>query len=280
MAAAVVLVSAAAVLAADVLADGGATPGAIQGWDGTTARYVPVRYVALPGGGAGTVVTAIRRDGGRVERSRWVRGGWGVPLLTFGDGSSGGLSADAGTLVLEDTDVSPTLKKVSRFLVLDPRTLMVGQRIRLRGDFAFDALSPRGQLLYLIQHLSAKVLTRYVVRVYDLSAHRLLPKIVADRREGETVMHGYPWLRATAPDARWVYTLYEPGGGTRPFVHALDTRRAEAVCIDLPWKGARDLTTMQLVVRPRKHRVVLRNRDSGRRVVVIDTRTWRAAWVG
>ena len=31
----------------------------------------------------------------------------------------------------------------------------------------------------------------------------------------------------------WAFTLYSTGG--RPFIHALDTRRVAAECIELPW---------------------------------------------
>jgi len=34
----------------------------------------------------------------------------------------------------------------------------------------------------------------------------------------------------------WAYTPYGLVG--RPFIHALDTRHVEAVCVDLPWKSS------------------------------------------
>jgi hypothetical protein len=45
-------------------------------------------------------------------------------------------------------------------------------------------------------------------------------------------MRGNPVTRATTPDGRWAYTLYDGNG--RPFVHALDTSRLRARCIDVP----------------------------------------------
>jgi hypothetical protein len=36
-----------------------------------------------------------------------------------------------------------------------------------------------------------------------------------------------------SPDGRWAYTLYTRAGKEPPFIHALDTRRGTAVCIDL-----------------------------------------------
>jgi hypothetical protein len=45
-------------------------------------------------------------------------------------------------------------------------------------------------------------------------------------------MRGYPLTRATSPDGRWAYTLYD-GGGDHPFIHALDTVEGRTVCIDV-----------------------------------------------
>lgn len=48
-------------------------------------------------------------------------------------------------------------------------------------------------------------------------------------------MGGQPVTRATTPGGRWAYTLYARVKG-KPFVHALDTARRQAFCIDLPLK--------------------------------------------
>ena len=40
--------------------------------------------------------------------------------------------------------------------------------IRLEGHFSFDALSPDGRTMYLIEYLSEHDVTRYAVRAYDL----------------------------------------------------------------------------------------------------------------
>ena len=44
-------------------------------------------------------------------------------------------------------------------------------------------------------------------------------------------MTGVPVTRLPSPDGRWDYTLYQ--SAEHPFVHALDTQRRTAVCIDL-----------------------------------------------
>ena len=116
-------------------------------------------------GGAGTIgpgggdrfVAVVDRDttlldidpSGAVNRWTTVAGLWGVPLVAS-DGTTGGLSGDGGRLVLERASyVYP--KRVTRFLVLNAATLRVRTRA-LRGDFSFDAISPDGSLMFLIEH--------------------------------------------------------------------------------------------------------------------------------
>ena len=58
-----------------------------------------------------------------------------------------------------------------------------------------------------------------------------------DRLVSKAIMGGQPATRATTPDGRWAYTLYARAKG-KPFVHALDTARRQAFCIDLPLRLA------------------------------------------
>jgi hypothetical protein len=74
------------------------SPGLTYGWDGVRAPGAAVRFVTL-GTERTTVVAAIRVDGGRVTRSRPLRGFYGVPLVAY-DGTPGGLSGDGRSLVL------------------------------------------------------------------------------------------------------------------------------------------------------------------------------------
>ena len=107
-----------------------------------------------------------------------------------------------------------------------------GRFLDLDGAYSFDALSPNGRWLYLIQYTSRHDPTRYAVRAYDLRAGRMLPKPIVDPTEPDEAMRGYPVTRATTPDGRWEYTLYD-GAGSHPFVHALDTVGRKALCLDL-----------------------------------------------
>lgn len=256
--------------AATALGDGGPTPGVMQGWDGITASST-LRYVAVPAGDR-TVVEAISRLDGRVLSFTTVRGNLGIPVVAF-DGTAGGLSRDGKTLVLGDGYAGRALRTTSSFAVLNVPRLRVRTTIKLQGDFAFDALSPDGRMLYLVEHVSAQDLSRYRVRAYDVGARRLLKKVVTDRRRWQSVMQGMPISRASTADGRWAYTLYS--GNRRPFVHALDTQRADAVCIDLPGSWRRlDLFGLRLRVEA-EGTLVVRHRTGGRALAVIDTRKLR-----
>ena len=61
------------------------------------------------------------------------------------------------------TDVTPSkqpLRKESSFLVLDRQNLQLRTFAHLRGDFSFDALSPDGRYLFLVQHVSSNDTSR------------------------------------------------------------------------------------------------------------------------
>jgi hypothetical protein len=224
-----VLAATVAAVPASAAGDGLPVGNVDAGRTGVTSHQSESRYVTL-NAGRDTLVGRVRRDGGQVVRTRVVRGVFTVPAVAL-DGSAGGLSADGSTLVLIKPRARfPRLR--TPFVVLDARQLRVRDRFALRGDFSFDALSPDGASMYLIQYLSFTDPTRYAVRVFDLRAGRMLAKPIVDASEPDEQMRGYPITRTTSADGRWEYTLYD-GAGAHPFVHALDTVGAEAVCIDL-----------------------------------------------
>jgi hypothetical protein len=213
--------------AAPAAGDGGPPQNAVQGWDG--AARGGVRYVAVPTPGW-TSLQVIARRGGRVLRWMNVKGKWGIPAVTA-DAPDEALLRDDRTLVLGNVTYGPTLSKRSAFLFVDTYRMRTLRTIRLRGHFVFDAISPDARFLYLTEYVSPQNFSAYRVRAYDLRGNRLLPKIVSDRRSWETTMQGWPVSRVN--HSGWAFTLYSTGG--RPFIHALDTRHAAAVCINLPW---------------------------------------------
>lgn len=217
------------VAAPAALADGG--PFLVsQGGAGVSNHDGRFHYVAISSGNASTVLERLQVDGGQVNGWISLEGSWGTPVLGATASTGQGLSRDGRTLVLAST---AQLASPSRFLVIDTKKMQIRRAIVLRGSFSFDALSPNGSRLFLIQYSSSGDLTHYIVRAYDMRSNRLLPGKIADRSEHEESMAGYPMTRTTSAGGRWVYTLYQKPNG-EPFIHALDTVGAAAYCIDLP----------------------------------------------
>jgi hypothetical protein len=213
---------------------GGISPGVSFDGNGIPSRRGDVRYVTVFAG-RGSVVEAVRIRGGVVLRSRFLRGMFGIPFVAY-DGSVGGLSHNGRRLVL--ASVPPNFNHpITRFVVLDPRTFRIKTRLRLRGNFAFDAISPGGSLMYLIQHLGPPTSGRYAVRAMNLNTRRLYSGSIVDRREPDEKMTGIPVTRVESRDGTWAYTLYSRTNKS-PFVHALDTGHRRAFCIDLPWRSS------------------------------------------
>jgi hypothetical protein len=271
-----------ALVPAAVADGGGPAAGTIDGGVGVVNGGGTLRFVSVQAPLANsTVVEAVQTSDGQVVQSASLFGLYGIPLVTQ-DGHTGGLSADGKTLVLAD-GTFPTLgyRTASHFAIFDARSLARGvQVITLAGDYAYDALSPNGRWLYLIQHVAPQQnLGRYVVRAYDLEYGRLLPRKIADRTQKGWVMQGYPMARATSADGRFVYTLYQNPGGY-PFVHALDTVTMTAHCVGVPWKGSADqaaLWNVRLHLRDGGRTLALDWR-SGRHYLAIDTRSYRVSY--
>jgi len=239
--------------------------GVSTGPQGVLAPSGKVKYVAMGARGGGTVVRAIRLTDRTIVRSRTIPGRFGVAVITF-DGSRGGVSADGETLVLPSLDRGET----TRFAVVSTRTLRVQKVITLDGLFTYDAISPDGRILYLIEYLSD---TNYRVRAVNVATGGLYEQVVVDKREAGEPMAGYPVTRATSADG-WAYTLY--GRDTEPaFVHALGTPDRVAICIDLPWTVTRTaLMHVRMAMSADGSQLVLRDR-AGKVAVVNLTNSWK-----
>jgi DNA-binding beta-propeller fold protein YncE len=252
-------------------ADGLPVLGVDAGGTGVVARSGDARYVTVPANGD-TVVARVSPHNGRILASRLLRGTFTIPAVAY-DGSAAGLSADEHTLVLIQPRVSFPRAQTA-LMVVDAQRLRALRIVRLRGDFSFDAISPRGSLVYLIEYISPTDPTRYRVRAYNLAAGRLLAQPVVDPREPGEKMGGSPLTRATSPSGRWAYTLYD-GAGKTPFVHALDTSTRSARCIDLDALAGTDLSRLRLDVDAAADTLTV---NSGQHpVVIIDTRSFRVS---
>jgi hypothetical protein len=249
----------AAGVAASVASAVGPTPGFAP--SGVVSSKEQVRYVAVPGSGT-TFVKAVRVSDGRLLRSTTLTGTYGVPLVAY-DGTAGGLTHDGKLLVLETNGQG---ERSTRFTVLATNNLRVQQSFALDGLWAYDALSPGGRTLYLVQTLSPLGTFRYLVRAYDLWQHRLVAGAIADKSEPGS-MAGYPLSRVTSANGTWAYTLYQRTTG-KPFIHALNTRGRAAVCIDLAMNADPNaFGSVRLTLSPDESRLVVR--ASGKAVLSV-----------
>jgi hypothetical protein len=250
-------------------------------------------------------VEKIDRGSGLVRRWWSLKGAWFVPAVAY-DGSGGGLAEDGSKLVLTALPHSYP-PRTSRFAILDPRLHLrhprgsgdpqprgAISRLTLRGDFSFDAISPDGSTMYLIEHLDAHhgrgYLTRYQVRAYDLEQRKLLQRPVVDPSEPDEEMNGLPITRAMSAGGRWAYTLYFGNGREgEPFLHALDTVAGRAVCVDLPQlTGRHDLFLLRLRLTEGGRRLLVAKQSGGLSrspegrtpLLRIDTRTFAVARAG
>jgi hypothetical protein len=252
-------------------ADGLPVLGIDVGSSGVVAPGGTVRYVTVSTGGT-TTVEGILRNGGQIVRQVTWPGTFTIPAVAY-DRTPGGLSGDRRTLVLiEPRQSFPRTR--TRLLVLQARTLTHAGLIDLRGDFSFDAVSPDGSRLYLIQYTSRIDPTRYLVRAYDVKSNRLLARPVVDPRDATEKMRGNPLSRVASADGRWAYTLYD-GGGVKPFIHALDTKLGVARCIDIGGlPPGTNLWRLRLTMTPRGKTVSVR--DGATTLFALDTGTLAA----
>jgi hypothetical protein len=252
-------------------AKGGPAPGVLTGWDGAVDGTGAVRFVALPNAKT-TAVAAVRTSDGRVLRYGTIRGGFGVPVVAF-DGTTEGVSWDGRTLVLAGVGTSAT---ETRFSVLPTSTLRLAKAITLSGRWSFDALSPDGRMLYAIQYLNAGTNPRYAVRSVSLVTGKPVGGAIVDRREPDEEMNGSPWARVRSANGAWAYTLYANPNGSS-FVHALDTVRRRAFCIDLPWRSSLEaISAVRLSLAEGGRRLVLSTPRAGR-LAVVDTGSWQVS---
>jgi hypothetical protein len=213
---------------------------------GGTPSFVdpPYRYVALTPHTRHplSVIERIDLRDSTVDRWWYLHGSYYLPAVAA-DGSPGGISAN-GMLALT-TFPRRYPPQRSRFAILDTRLFLSHPnrdadsprqaviRLSLPGAYSFDAISPDGSRIYLIHNVfHGRKLSRYEVRALDTSSGRLLPQPIVDPDEPDERMQGSPVTRVASPDGRWAYTLYT--GPEETFLHALDTVRGRAVCVDLP----------------------------------------------
>jgi hypothetical protein len=181
-----------------------------------------------------TRVRLIRDRDGAVLRARVLSGKLGIPRVTY-SGTVEGTWANGRRLLLSTSMYDNTAS--TRFVAIDTRRLKVLRTITLSGAFGFDALSPDGKRFYVTQHPNGfNGPIRYLVRSVDLETGKLEPGVIVDKTEPGERMAGLPMARTWSRDEWTAYTLYN-GLDSHAFIHALDTKKRGARCIDLPWRG-------------------------------------------
>jgi hypothetical protein len=250
---------------------------------GVAVSGSPYRYVAIAPGRRDklTVVERIGRNGGRVSRWWYLRGGYYIPAVAY-DGSPGGLSADGSTLVLTQFPNYLLATPTTRLAILKtgrvtrppgwhhPRRWV--RFVDLRGDFSVDAISPDGSTVFLTHyraptrpgsHLGARE-----VRALDTATGRLLrtPVLAPEEPKGQRPNPrdgALPISNTTGPGGRWAYTVFG-GNGQVPFIEVLDTSRRQPVTyVDLP----------QLKSQRNPFLLKVRMQDQGRRILVLKRST-------
>jgi hypothetical protein len=215
---------------------------------------------------AGTT-TVMARQGTHI-RTATFKGSFGIPAITL-QGLAGGISTNGRLLVLAQPPNYEALKRASGFLVLRAPSLRLAHTVTLKGDFGYDALSPDGHTLYLLQHRSLSS-PDYAVRAYDLVAGRLLQQAIVDRRNPDEKMTGIPVARTTSSTGDWVYTLYSKQSGGM-FVHALNAKGRSAFCVDFTWGGRQqDTWLLRLALSEKDHMLTVLT-PSGGTAARIDT---------
>ena len=63
---------------------------------------------------------------------------------------------------------------VTRFEIRNGNSLRLNKTIALRGAYTFDAISPSGDRMYLVEYTSPRDPAQYLVRAYDVSSNHLL----------------------------------------------------------------------------------------------------------
>jgi hypothetical protein len=206
------------------------------------------RILTATSAGDSTIVRELVVQPGFGGPELRVAGRWHVPMVGL-DPIPAGRSLDGSTIALVEgaddgsaggsADESPGVRRfaIVEHHLLDAVTtvsdspLRLARVIELPGDFEYDALSPDGRILYVVEHLDEDAGGRYQVRAVDVGTGVLRDAVIVDKTRADETMAGAPIAQVRRPGGL-VLTLY--AGPEHPFIHALNSAEAWAVCIDLP----------------------------------------------
>ena len=199
------------------------------------------RLIVAAADGTDTRVQALVVQPGFGGESQTVPGAWRLPTIGA-DPIPAGVSADGSTIVLVPALApggaasSSTAARESRFAIVDRAFDRAARVISLPGAFEYDAISPDGATVYVVEHLPAPPVAHYQVRAVDVASGRLREGVVVDKANVDEEMGGYPIAqvrrrrrhgvhavpRRRAPVHpcpqydRWLGTVHRPTGHVAP----------------------------------------------------------------
>jgi hypothetical protein len=171
----------------------------------------------------------IVQPGFHVSQKIAVDGAWRLPTFAS-DPLPTGVSLDRNTVVLVEDDAAQTADR-TRLAVLEASLSQPARILDIPGTFTYDAISPDGRTIYVIEHLAGPPDGHYQVRAIDVGSGNLKPGVIVDKLKIGEQMAGRPVAQLRRDDGG-VLTLYR--GAEHPFIHALYTADGYADCIDLP----------------------------------------------
>ena len=183
--------------------------------------------------GSTTVVRDLFIPTDQGGTSQTIDGAWQLPTIGA-DPALVGVSDDGKTIVLVEKRPPGTASGTTRFAIVRRALDSKPRIVELQGSFTYDALSPDGSVLYVVEHLAGPPDGHYQVRAVETATGTLRTHVVVDKSGGNEAMAGWPIAQARRPDGM-VFTLYH--GAEHPFIHALSSTDAWALCIDLPATG-------------------------------------------
>ncbi|MDA0181483.1 hypothetical protein OJ997_14355 [Solirubrobacter phytolaccae] len=223
---------AAALLVPAVAHASGGGMSANWGGQGASAPGRVYTYVTLPTE-RGTLVAAVQRWSGEIDRWRHFSGRYGVPQVGY-DGSMTGLSADGRVLVLTEIPRTFPIRR-TRLLIMNPTRFHRIERFSFPGWYSVTAISPHGRYVYLQRYTApSRDPSRSEVVVFDRGNPGAPEAISAPAS-------GLPTARAT--DGRWAYTLNQ---GDASWVQALDTVTQRVRRFEVPRLRGNDLVRLRL----------------------------------
>lgn len=184
-----------------------------------------------------TTITVTNTQTGQVLRRLSISGNYSTADHMY---TKAVMSFDGRWLALLQQDSASTISTVA---LVDTQAGKLAKTLRFPGNFDLDALSPDGNSVYLLEHLSDSS-GHYNVRLYQVDQNKLYDYPIIDKQDLDPRMLGSALTRQMALDGSVAYTLYVDTAHNIAFVHMLPldgTSFPFARCINLPAGTSADL---------------------------------------